>query len=77
MPSKSEESSMDASLRLRFVQHDKTEDVMPSTARNPSLERLVPSGFFTALRSVQNDKTKSVIPSQSEESSMDASLRSA
>ncbi len=68
---------MDASLRLRFVQHDKTEDVMPSTARNPSLERLVPSGFFTALRSVQNDKTKSVIPSKSEESSMDASLRSA
>jgi len=53
---------------LRFAQHDKTEDVIPSACEESST---------WMLRFVQHDKTEDVIPSVSEESSMDASLHSA
>ena len=53
---------------LRFAQHDKTEDVIPSVSEESST---------WMLRFAQHDKTEDVIPSVSEESSMDASLRSA
>jgi hypothetical protein len=57
---------------LRFVQHDKTEDVIPNAVRNPL------RGCFTALSMTnqasvdaslaQHDKTEDVIPSACEES---------
>ncbi len=62
-------SGMDASLRLRFVQHDKSESVIPSGSEESSMDASL------RLRFVQHDKSESVIPSDSEESSMDASLR--
>jgi hypothetical protein len=79
IPSESEESSMDASLRLRSVQHDKR-GVIPSAlflsfrarARNPV------RGCFASpsMTSAVSFRTLFfVIPSESEESSMDASLR--
>ena len=52
---------MDASLRLRFVQHDKTEDVIPHTSEE--------SSAMWMLRFAQHDKTEDVIPHTSEESS--------
>jgi hypothetical protein len=66
---------------LRFVQHDKTEDVIPNAVRNP----------VWMLRFAQHDKTEDVIPnavrnpahgcftsfSMTNQASVDASLRSA
>jgi len=59
---------------LRFAQHDKTEDVIPSVSEEP---------IAWMLHFVQHDKG-GVVPNtlfchseRSEESSMDASLRSA
>jgi len=45
--SQSEESS--AMWMLRCVQHGKSESVIPSEARNPSLERHVLSGLLRSL----------------------------
>ena len=66
---------MDASLRLRFAQHDKC-GVIPNAVRNPV------HGCFTALAApfsmtsvVSFQVLFFVIPRESEESSMDASLR--
>jgi hypothetical protein len=68
------------SWMLHFIQHDKTEDVIPSVSEESST---------WMLRFAQHDKTEDVIPSVSEESStwmlrfaqhdklVDASLRSA
>ena len=50
IPSASEESTQ---WMLHFVQHDKTEKVIPSEARNP----------VWMLRFAQHDKTEKVIPS--------------
>ncbi len=51
-PSASEESIMDASLRLRFAQHDKTKSVISNAVRNPA------HGCFAAL-----SMTRPVMPS--------------
>jgi len=59
---------------LHFIQHDKTEDVIPSVSEEST------HGCFTSLsmtRAVSFRTLFFVIPSASEESSMDASLRSA
>ena len=83
IPSESEESSMDASLRLRSVQHDKC-GVIPSALflSFQVLFFVIPSACEESsmdaslrLRSVQHDKRGVipsaffVIPSESEESS--------
>ena len=47
IPSACEESSMDASLRLRFAQHDKSDSVIPNAVRNP----------VWMLRFAQHDKS--------------------
>jgi len=66
IPSESEESSMDASLRLRSVQHDKC-GVIPNAVRNPV------HGCFASLSmtkaTVSFRTLFFVIPSESEESS--------
>ncbi len=47
---------------LHFVQHDKTDRVIPSASEESSMDASL------RLRSVQHDKTDRVIPSVSEES---------
>jgi hypothetical protein len=76
---------MDASLRLRFAQHDKCGVIPSALFCHSERERGIQCDVDASLRlrSVQHDKVVSfrtlffVIPSKSEESSMDASLRSA
>jgi hypothetical protein len=48
-PSESEESSMDASLRLRSVQHDKR-GVIPSTFLSFRAKRGIHCGFFIQMQ---------------------------
>jgi hypothetical protein len=76
---------MDASLRLRSVQHDKRGVIPSALFCHSERERGIQCDVDASLRlrSVQHDKVVSfqvlffVIPSACEESSMDASLRSA
>jgi len=49
IPSESEESSMDASLRLRSVQHDKR-GVIPSTFLSFRAKRGIHCGFFIQMQ---------------------------
>ncbi len=68
---------MDASLRLRSVQHDKTDRVIPNAVRNPvwMLHFAYASLSMTRAERCHSEHPLLCHSERSEESSMDASLR--